>query len=72
MKLISEEYKTILQKLHLSGKWGNESVKPWMLIIIKRHIFVLDTKAESEKCAKGCCVRTDIVSVSIKSKSEMC
>lgn len=38
MKLISEEYKTILQKLHLSGKWGNESVKPWMLIIIKRHI----------------------------------
>tara|TARA_B100002003_G_scaffold251738_2_gene297103 strand:- start:3010 stop:4344 length:1335 start_codon:yes stop_codon:yes gene_type:complete len=44
-KLISKEYKKILQEIHLSvtpeGKsirWGNESMKPWMLEIIERHI----------------------------------
>lgn len=38
MKLISTEYKKILQEIHLSGRWGNESIKPWMLEIIEEHI----------------------------------
>jgi len=38
VKLISKEYKKILQEIHIAGRWGNESIKPWMLEIIEKHL----------------------------------